>query len=1204
MTNQHWQRAARPRWRSIVPLRRPARPAAAEGIRRSGEPPRAFRAGLFMARYGRLIRRGAIGIGVLGALVALSCLALWWRLAAGPIQFDIVTPWLVSAIEENFGSNRHVEVGGTQIERTENGATAVRMRDIVVRDADGTVVASAPKAEVRLSGMSLLSGHMRAESLNLVGAEMAVRIEQDGGVTVFAGADKHPIATAAVPVTVAAALLRSAQEKRAANAQSAAALATPPGSAPVVPPANAQQPAPHRARDVFAALLSWIDGIGETGLDGHDLRELGLKNGNLTVDDQRTGKHWTFKDISLSVQRAHGGVEVTVGSDNPAGPWALTAALTPTGQGSRKIELEARRISASNLLLASRIDGGNLQIDTPLSASLSGEIGPDGLPQTFTGRVLAEAGSIGDASDPDSRVSIERAEFKLQWDAERRVLSVPFQILSGGNRITLMGQVEAPAEPDGVWLFKVGGGTVVLNSDVAGNEPLVLNRIAVSGRYDAAKRRFIVDEGDIGNSGVGVAMSGNVDFSGDVHLAAGIAGTRMPVDALKRLWPAFVTPKVRDWFDEHLISGTVDRIVIAVNSPLENLKTTGPPVPDDGLLIDALATGCVIRPVAGLPALRDADLNVHVAGRDAVVSLGKATADLPSGRKLVVSSGVFEVPDTSPLAPPARVRFKLEGPVPAAAELLHMDRLREVSDAPFDPSTIRGNLSAQVSMGMPLKSDLPPGSTNYAITVDATNFTADHLIMGQKVDAALLKASATPQGFQLKGDVKIAGSPASLEYRKARGEADAEVRIQGMLDEAARNSLGFDLGETVSGAIPIRLAGRVATTSDRESRFAVEADLTPAQIEGLLPGWSKPSGKPARATFTLLTKPQSIRIDDLLIEGASGGVKGAIEFDGSGEVQSANFPAYGFTDGDRASLRIERTADGALRVIMRGEVYDGRGFVKTAAGGTPAGPNAKRRVPDLDLDMKLGAVVGFNGEALRGLDLKMSRRAGEVRSFGLTAKIGRDATLTGDLRGRPGARQVVYLESSDAGAFFRFTDVYSRMTGGQVTIAMEPPLPDNAAQQGILSVRNFAIHDETQLERAVTSGTQPRRAGNAIDFSGMRLEFTRMPGRIGLRNGVVRGPVLGGTIDGVVDYAHDDVHLRGTLVPLYGPNNLLGQIPVVGLFMGGDKEGLFGITYEVIGRPGNPVMRVNPLSALAPGLLRKVFEFPANGDTGAVDVPR
>jgi hypothetical protein len=1151
-----------------------------------------------------LLRRTAIGIGVLCGLVTAGCLALWWRLGAGPIQIDVATPWLVSAIEENFGSSRHVEIGGTQIERTENGATAVRIRDIVVRDADGTVVASAPKAEVRVSGMSLFSGHMRAESLNLVGAEMAVRIEQDGRITIFAGADKRPIATASVPVSAAAALLRSAQEKREATGQTPSAAATRSNSGPItVSSPDVQAGASRRARDVFAALLSWIDGIGETGLDGHDLSELGLKNGNLTVDDERTGKHWTFQDISLSVERAHGGVEVSVGSDNPARSWALKAAVTPTRQGYRKIQLEARRVLVSDLLLASRLGDGNLGIDTPLSASITGEIGPDGLPQIFSARIVADAGSIGDAND-DGRIAIDHAEVKMNWDAANRVLSVPFQILSGANRITLLGQVEAPEQADGVWSFKIGGGTVVLGSSEATSKPLVLNRIAVSGRYDTAKQRFVVDEGDVGNTGVGVAMSGNVDFSsGAARLTAGFAGTRMSVDAVKRLWPVFVVPKVRDWFNEHLVSGTVERIVIAVNSPFENLKADGPPVADDGLSIDALVTGSVIRPVDGLPALHDADLNVHIVGRDAIVAVGKATADLASGRKLVMSSGMFEVPDTAPHAPLARVRFRLDGPVPAAGELLHMDRLREFADAPFDISTIRGTMSGQVSLGMPLKSDLPPGSTNYAITLDATNFSADHMIMGQKVEAALLRASATPQGFQLKGDVKIGGAPASLEYRKARGDNEADIRIAGMLDETARSNLGFDSGDAISGAIPIRLNGRLATTSDREGRFAVEADLTPAQIDGLLPGWAKPSGKPARATFVLITKPQSIRVEDLLIEGAGGGVKGTIDFDGSGEVQSANFPAFGFSDGDRASLKIERAADGALRVIMRGEVYDGRGFVKTAAGAASASsnPNAKRHNVDVDFDMRLGAVVGFNGEAMRGVDLKMSRRAGEVRSFGITAKIGRDATLTGDLRGRSNGHQVIYLESNDAGAFFRFTDVYSRMTGGQMSIAMDPPAAENSAQQGTLNVRNFAVHDETQLERAVANGSQPHR--NAIDFSGMRVEFTRMPGRVGLREGVVRGPLLGGTIDGLVDYAHDEVHLRGTLVPLYGPNNLLGQIPVVGLFMGGDKEGLFGVTYEVVGRPSNPVMRINPISALAPGLLRKVFEFPANGDSGAEQFP-
>jgi hypothetical protein len=80
----------------------------------------------------------------------------------------------------------------------------------------------------------------------------------------------------------------------------------------------------------------------------------------------------------------------------------------------------------------------------------------------------------------------------------------------------------------------------------------------------------------------------------------------------------------------------------------------------------------------------------------------------------------------------------------------------------------------------------------------------------------------------------------------------------------------------------------------------------------------------------------------------------------------------------------------------------------------------------------------------------------------------------------------------------------------------------------------------------------------------------------------------------VIDYADDEVHLRGTLIPLYGANNLLGQLPIVGLFLGGEKEGLVGVTYEVVGKPAGPVLHVNPLSALAPGLLRKVFEFPAN----------
>jgi hypothetical protein len=93
-------------------------------------------------------------------------------------------------------------------------------------------------------------------------------------------------------------------------------------------------------------------------------------------------------------------------------------------------------------------------------------------------------------------------------------------------------------------------------------------------------------------------------------------------------------------------------------------------------------------------------------------------------------------------------------------------------------------------------------------------------------------------------------------------------------------------------------------------------------------------------------------------------------------------------------------------------------------------------------------------------------------------------------------------------------------------------------------------------------------------------------------------------MEGTIDYARDQVSVRGTLVPLYGVNNMFGQIPIVGLFLGGgSNEGLLGITYEVTGSPSNPRPIVNPISAIAPGLLRKLFEFRDTGDRTLPDPP-
>ncbi len=143
----------------------------------------------------RWVKRLALMVAVFAVIFASCFGALWWRLGAGPINLDMATPWLAAAIEENIGHDNTVEVGGTQIERAGRIRIAVRIRDIIVRDRDHAVVASAPKAEVKLSGTALLMGRLRAESLNLVDATLAVRITPDGYVTVSTGDNVRPLAT-------------------------------------------------------------------------------------------------------------------------------------------------------------------------------------------------------------------------------------------------------------------------------------------------------------------------------------------------------------------------------------------------------------------------------------------------------------------------------------------------------------------------------------------------------------------------------------------------------------------------------------------------------------------------------------------------------------------------------------------------------------------------------------------------------------------------------------------------------------------------------------------------------------------------------------------------------------------------------------------------------------------------------------------------
>src|SRR5260370_30924961 len=115
--------------------------------------------------------------------------------------------------------------------------------------------------------------------------------------------------------------------------------------------------------------------------------------------------------------------------------------------------------------------------------------------------------------------------------------------------------------------------------------------------------------------------------------------------------------------------------------------------------------------------------------------------------------------------------------------------------------------------------------------------------------------------------MRVGGARVSGELRGGAGEPEAEVRMTGTLDAAARARFGLDASGAIAGPVPVKVGGRVALSGDGDSRLSVEADFTQARFDNLVSGWSKAQKVPARATFTFVGRSRPTKLEDIVFDG-------------------------------------------------------------------------------------------------------------------------------------------------------------------------------------------------------------------------------------------------------------------------------------------------------------------------------------------------
>ena len=195
------------------------------------------------------------------------------------------------------------------------------------------------------------------------------------------------------------------------------------------------------------------------------------------------------------------------------------------------------------------------------------------------------------------------------------------------------------------------------------------------------------------------------------------------------------------------------------------------------------------------------------------------------------------------------------------------------------------------------------------------------------------------------------------------------------------------------------------------------------------------------------------------------------------------------------------------------------------------------------------------------------------------------------------------LTSGDAGLLARGLFAFESMRGGELAAtinlpgqATDPPNPNAPADfTGMLTVKNFQMVNQPLISRLFSAGSLTGlgdlMGGDGISLEEWNFPFTSKNNVISVNGARASGRAICATADGYIDRPHGTLALKGSLVPACGVNSVLSNIPLLGDMLASKKgEGIFGVTYSATGNMEQPNISTNPLSMLAPGIFRRIFE--------------
>lgn len=1101
---------------------------------------------------------------ILGGLLFLAVLAaafMAWRLSQGPLALDAFQDDIERALSEARGG-RAVDVGAVQLEWSpERRRVDVTARDIIFYTQGGEVGGRAALARIELDASALLIGEVAVLQVLLTDGEIEVRQLSEDTWSV-GGEPLPPIPAADFPTTP--------QEWLAA---------------------------------INRVLTASLAG-GNMAADSLTLREVGFEQFDISVFLMDGAEIARFDAASGALVRVGEDISLTVearGASSGA-PETLTAAYV-TEDGFSGLRLQVAIDGWSLPDLATRLGAPEtLATGLPAELVLTAKATQDGGLETLDLLARAAGGAVRVG---EYNLTISRIDGKASYDTASDELTLDFDTLDAGVvRGAVTVAVSDAIRGEGARVVEVRAPSLRLDATPVFSVPWQLSNVEMDLRVEEGFETINLDRARLRTGGADLAATGLLrrevppepgDLPFSLSLAAEMTG-ETGADTVLAFWPVELGGGARRFVETNVEAGRLIGATARVDIEPTSMRTGH--LPDDALLVDFTVRGARVSFLSDMPPVVDGVGTGRLTGNGFAVNVvSGGWADW------IIDTGRVEIPELNPKGGDMIISASGRGAIADAVIPIFRSRLNLEAESGFNPERLSGRGVLDFTMTRPALDDVPMNDVTFSVTGQVNDAGVTDILGTHDLSGATGRVDISQDRLAITGFGEVGPASVNFEWRDVFNDGGAPSRLtaRSTVTPDILNSFGLLGRPYITGEVPVELSAGILGEGVASSNVVL--DLTDARIDLAEIGWLKPPGDPARAEITYRHIGETYDVTARLVSQRAL-LEGDFQLGETGRLISADVERAFLEGRADVSGQVLRTAGGGLSLSLSGPLLDVSGVLPSPMSLSGSGGLSGQITMDAEVERLVLSDV---------LELRAARLAAISTLEGLqSVNVSGDLPAGGDLnavyQGPSGlAAASLSVQAGDAGAListFMDSDV---LIGGAMTLDGVLRGDDEVSEYAI-TIRDARLLDAPFLTQILSLGSlrglSDTLGGEGVLFSEISLPLRVGRGRLVVEGGRASGPALGLTANGWLEPEGGGISIDGVLVPSFGMNSALGGVPIIGdLIVGRDGEGVFSLTYSVRGQLDRAQVAVNPLSAVTPGILRRIFENPSSTELPLPEAP-